>query len=170
MMETVETIFTRRSIRKYTNEKIADELITLLLKAAMFAPSARNYQPWHFVIITKRDHLDQLAEIHPYGNMLKQAPLAILIAGDKNIEPAEAYINQACAVATQNILLAAHAKGLGAVWLGVYPREERMKGMSDYLQLPENIIPISLVSMGYPEEKKSQPERFKPERIHYEQW
>jgi nitroreductase len=136
----------------------------------MYAPSARDCQPWHFVVITEREILDRLAEIHPYGKMLKQATLAILIAGDKNLEAAEGYINQGCAVATQNILLSAHAKGLGAVWLGVYPRQDRMTGMINFFELPENIIPISLISIGYPNEIRPQPERFKPERIHYEQW
>ena len=169
-METIEAILTRRSIRRYTNEKIPEDLINLLLKAAMYAPSARDYQPWHFIVITKREGLDRLAEIHPYGKMLKQAALAILIAGDKNIEPAEGYINQACAVATQNILLTAHANGLGAVWLGVYPREERITAIRNHFELPENIIPISLVSIGYPDETRPQPERFKTGRIHYNCW
>ena len=169
-MKTIEAILTRRSIRKYTDKPISEDLINLLLKAAMYAPSARDCQPWHFVVISDRGRLDKLAEIHQYGKMLKQASLAILIAGDKNLEPMEGYINQGCAVATQNILLAAHANGLGAVWLGVYPRQERMTGIANFLELPANIIPISLVSIGYPNEVRPQPERFKPERIHYEKW
>ena len=169
-METIEAILTRRSIRKYTDKAIPEDLVNLLLKAAMYAPSARDCQPWHFIVIQDRAKLDRLAEIHQYGKMLKQATLAILITGDKNLEPAEGYINQGCAVATQNILLTAHAKGLGAVWLGIYPREERMTAMIDYFKLPENIIPISLVSIGYPDDIRPQPERFKPERIHYDQW
>lgn len=169
-METIEAILTRRSIRKYTDKKISEELIDILLHAAMHAPSARNCQPWHFVVVTKRDVLDELAVVHPYGKMLKHARLAILVCGDRLIEESDNYINQNCSAATQNILLAAHANGLGAVWLGVYPREQRMKGISKLINLPEHILPISLISIGYPAEKISKPERFKPEKIHYNNW
>ncbi len=169
-MDAIEAILTRRSIRKYTDKKISKELIDVLLHAAMHAPSARNCQPWHFVVVTERNVLDELAVVHPYGKMLKQARLAILVCGDRFIEESDNYINQNCSAATQNILLAAHANGLGAVWLGVYPRKQRMKGISKLLILPEHILPISLISIGYPAEMISKPERFKHERIHYNNW
>ena len=169
-METIEAILTRRSIRKYKDQPISDETISLLLKSAMYAPTARNQQPWHFIIIKDKQRLNALAEIHPYGKMLKQAGAAILIAGDITLEITEAYICQDCAAASQNLLLAASDQGLGTVWLGVYPREERMKEISKFLQLPENIIPVSLISVGVPDETKSQPERFLKDRLHFEQW
>lgn len=169
-METMEAIITRRSIRKYEKKAIEKEKVEQLLKAAMYAPSARNYQPWHYIVIDNREMLDKLAEVHPYGEMLKEAPLGILICGDINLEPTKEYIAVDCSAATQNLLLAAHDLDLGAVWLGVYPREERSKAISELLNLPENIIPVSLISVGYPAEKKAVPKRFRIERIHYNGW
>ena len=169
-METYDTILTRRSIRKYTGEKIPDEIIEKLLKAAMYAPSARDCRPWHFIVITEREILSKIPGVHPYSDMLNEAPLAILVCGDKNLEKSEGYIAIDCAAATENILLAAHDIGLGAVWLGVYPREERMKGLSDLLNLPENIIPVSLISIGYPAEEKIPENRFHKDRVHNNKW
>jgi len=102
--------------------------------------------------------------------MLKQASVAILVCLDKNLELADGYGIQDCSTATQNILLAAHAKGLGAVWLGIYPREHRVENMRKLLNLPDNITPLSLVSIGYPAEEKPPEDRFDSSRIHYERW
>lgn len=166
-MNIIETITTRRSIRKFKELPIADETIEQLLKAAMYAPSARNSQAWNFVLINKRGILDELSEIHPYGKMLKQSPLAILVCGDKNIEENDAYLSINCSAATQNILLAAHSLGLGSVWLGIYPREERMNPIKNFLKLPEKCLPVSLIAIGWPDEKIPLPERFFKEKIHY---
>lgn len=169
-METLEAIESRRSIRRYTDKKVDEEKVQTMLRAAMYAPSARNYQPWHFVVVNDRKMLDEIAEVHPYGEMLHDAALGILICGDINLEPTTEYIGIDCAAATQNLLLAAHDLGLGAVWLGVYPRKERSTAIASLLKLPQNIIPISLVSVGYPAEQKPKPNRFHPERIHYNGW
>lgn len=169
-METIEAIFTRRSIRRFKQQTIDKETIELIIKAAMFAPSARNTQPWHFIISTERKTLDAISGAHPYAAMMKEAALAILVCGDKKLEPNEGYLNTNCSAATQNILLAVHSLGLGGVWLGVYPREERIKAMIKIFDLPEGILPISLIAIGYPNEKVKQPERFLTERIHYEKW
>ncbi len=169
-METLEAIFTRRSIRNFKNKEISEEQITKLLQAAMYAPSARNTQPWHFIVVTDRKKLDEIPKLHPYADMCYETTLAIMICGDLSIEKLEGYIALNCAAATQNLLLAAHALGLGAVWLGVYPRKERMEKLSKFFGLPNNILPISLVAIGYPDEINPQPERFKPERIHYNSW
>ena len=169
-MNTNEAIFSRRSIRKYLNRQIPNELVKLLIEAGMYAPSARNYQPWHFIVVQSRKTLDELSVVHPYGKMLKQATLAILVCGDKNIDPMDSYLIQNCSAATQNILLAAHANGLGAVWLGVHPREQRMNGIIDLFNLPKHILPISLLSIGYPAETVVKPERFNQEKAHYEKW
>ncbi|OGU55279.1 MAG: NADH dehydrogenase, partial [Ignavibacteria bacterium RBG_13_36_8] len=150
--------------------RISDDLVTQLLEAAMYAPSARNEQPWHFIVIDDRKILGQIPSIHPYAEMLREAPLAILVCGDKKIEKSVEYIAIDCAAATQNILLASHELGLGSCWLGVYPRESRMKGLSELFTLPQNIIPISLVAVGYPAEKKETPERFIRERVHLNGW
>ena len=168
--KALDFIFTRRSIRKYTSESIDEKTIKLLLKAGSYAPSANNYQPWHFIVITDREKLDKLSMVHPYAKMLQQAPLAILICGDNNIQSILGYQAVDCSAATQNILLAAHALGLGGVWLGVYPREQRMKDIKEFLHLPENINPISLISIGHPAEEIKHPERFKEEKIHRNEW
>jgi nitroreductase len=169
-METFNAIFNRRSIRKYLDKAVEEEKIQKMLKAAMYAPSARDTQPWQFIAITEREMLNKIRQIHPYANMLAEAPLAILICGDKTFEPNEGYLNTNCSAATQNLLLATYDLGLGSVWLGVFPRKERMQSIADLFKLPENIIPISLVAIGYPDEKKSMPERFLSERIHYNKW
>ena len=169
-METLKAILTRRSIRKFTGKNIPEEIITKLLESAMYAPSARNTQPWHFIVINQRVILDKLPHVHPYAEMCYEASLAILVCGDINIENLEGYIAVNCAAATQNILLAAHDLGLGSVWLGVYPRKERMEPLSKLFNLPQNIIPVSLVALGYPNEQINMPGRFKLERIHFNKW
>lgn len=169
-METLNAIISRRSIRKYKSQAVESEKIEQLLKAAMYAPSARNTQSWQFIVISERAMLDEIRKVHPYAGMLKEATLAILICGDKTLETNEGYLNTNCSASTQNILLAAHDLGLGSVWLGVYPREERMNALSSLFKLPEHIIPISLVAIGYPAETKEIPDRFLPERIHYNKW
>ena len=169
-MDAIECILTRRSIRSYSAEPIPDEIIHQLLLAAMHAPSARNTQPWHFVVIRRRAALDQLAEMHPYGKMLQEAGAAIAVCADDKHQPLAGYQALDCAAATQNILLAAHALGLGSVWLGIYPREERIKALAAFLSLPADIHPISLVSIGYPAVEAQQVDRFDPSRIHNETW
>jgi len=166
-MDFFKTIITRRSIRKFTTEPIKTEIIEKLLEAAMYAPSARNTQAWVFDIINERSLLDELSVVHPYAKMLKQAPLAILVCGDKKLEENEAYLSINCAAATQNILLAAHSFGLGSVWLGVYPREERIKDISTLMKLPADIFPVSLVAIGMPDEISPHPQRFYKEKIIY---
>ena len=166
-MDAIKTILERRSIRKYTDKPIAEEIVKELLNAGMHAPSARNIQPWHFVVVNERHILDELAVVHPYAKMLKQATLAILVCGDKKLQEMDGYIIQDCSAVTQNILLAVHAHGLGAVWLGMYPREQRMQGVAELLNLPDHILPVSLISIGYPDEQKEAPERYNTDRIHF---
>ena len=169
-MEILEGIITRRSIRKYTSQKINNDQVQMLIKTGMYAPSARNQQPWHFIVIDNRDLMNKITEVHPYAKMLTEAQLAILVCGDETLELSAGYWVVDCSAATQNILLAAHGMGLGAVWLGLHPREERKQAIRDLFKLPNNIQPLSLISIGYPDEVKEIPERFKPERIHYNSW
>ena len=169
-MDTIEAILTRRSIRRYTTKPISDELIIKLLEAAMAAPSAANEQPWHFVVITDRKVLCQVPTFHPHSHMLKEASLGILVAFDLELESMKGRGVLDCSAATQNMLLAAHALGLGAVWVSVYPIEERMMGIRKLLNMPQHVVPVSLVSVGYPNEKPGKEERYKPERIHYDHW
>jgi nitroreductase len=169
-METLEVIRTRRSIRKFTSKTIEDETVNKLLEAAMYAPSARDTQSWHFIVINKKEFLHHIPKVHPHANMVYEAPLAILVCGDLSIEHITEYNAINCAAATENLLLAAHDLGLGGVWLGVYPRLERMEPLVKLFELPENIIPITLVALGYPNETYSTPQRFKKSRIHFNKW
>jgi nitroreductase len=136
----------------------------------MSAPSAGNEQPWYFVVIDDRDTLDEIPKFHPYSAMLQSATVAILICGDERLEVHRGFWVQDCSAATQNILLAAQAKGLGAVWLGVYPVEERVVGLRNLLGIPEDVIPFSLVSVGYPAERKPPADRYDKSRIHHNRW
>ena len=163
----MENILGRRSIRKYVNKPVPEEVVRQLLDAGMHAPTARNIQPWHFVVVDERDMLDNLSIAHPYAKMLQEATLAILVCGDRNLQEMDGYIIQDCSAATQNIMLAAHALGLGSVWLGMYPREERMKKVGELLNIPSNILPVALISIGYPDESKPLPDRYKSDRIHF---
>lgn len=169
-MEALEAILTRRSIRKYTDEQVADEMITKLLEAGMAAPSAGNQQAWHFVVIKNRQILNEIPNVHPYSQMLKQASVAILVCGNVEDERHKGYWVQDCSAATQNILLAAHGLGLGAVWLGVYPRKDRVDGISDLLNMPKHIVPLSLISIGYPAEEKPKSNRYDENKITHDVW
>jgi nitroreductase len=169
-MDAYEAITTRRSIRAYTAQPVSEELIRELLAAAMSAPSASNRQPWHFLVITERHQLDAMTAILPYGQMLRQAPLAIVVCGDRERQPMDGYWVQDCSAATENILLAAHAKGLGAVWLGVYPRQERIEPLRRLLGLPDQVPPLAVLSIGYPAEQKEPAGRYDESRIHRDRW
>ncbi|MEW6109356.1 MAG: nitroreductase family protein [Nitrospirota bacterium] len=167
----MEAIFSRRSIRKYTSALISKETVNEILEAAMSAPSAGNEQPWHFVIINERNILDEIPSFHPHSLMIKEVSTAILVCGDLQMEKHKGYWVQDCSAATENLLLAAHAKGLGAVWLGVYPRDERVAGLRKLLSIPRYIIPFSLIPLGYPAETKPpRPDRYNESRIHYNRW
>ena len=169
-MEAMEAILSRRSIRRYTDKKVSDEVVKELLEAGMSAPSAGNEQPWHFVAITDHKILDEIPKIHPYSGMLKEAPLAILICGGESLQKYKGYWVQDCSAATENILIAANAIGLGGVWLGVYPIEERVDGIRKLLGMPEKVIPFALLSIGYPAEQKPPADRYNESRVHYEKW
>ena len=169
-MEALEAILTRRSIRTYKDEPVSDETIGTLLQAAMASPSAGNQQPWAFVVIRDRAVLDTIPAVHPYAPMAAGAPLAIVVCGDPSREKYKDFWVQDCAASTQNLLLAAHASGLGAVWCGVHPAEERVTAMRELLGLPAHVIPLSLVVLGIPEEAKGPADRFDASRVHYDRW
>lgn len=169
-MDAMEAILSRRSIRKYTDQSVSDEIVTELLEAAMSAPSAGNEQPWHFVVIKDREKLNAIPNFHPHSRMLEHAPVAILVCGDEQLQKYEGYWVQDCSAATQNLLVAVQAKGLGAVWLGIYPIAERVAGLQKLLGIPESVTPFALISIGYPVEEKPPAERYNAARIHHNQW
>jgi nitroreductase len=169
-MDTLNAIHTRRSIRKYLDQSVPEELIQKLLAAAMQAPSARNQQPWQFVVIDDRAVLAKIPVFMPNAAMAGKAPLAILVCGDLSLEKSEGYWVVDCAAAVENMLLAAHASGLGAVWCGVYPRVPRMEGLKQLMGLPENVIAHSLVVLGYPGETIQPENRYRLQRVRRNHW
>ena len=166
----LDNIATRTSVRDYEARPVEKEKIEKMLRAAMAAPTAMNKQPWHFVVVDQRNVLDALAGTNPYAKMLKKAPLAIVVCGntDKMIEGGgrDFWIQDASA-ATENLLLAAHAMGLGAVWTGAYPSEERCISISKVLSLSDNLIPLNMIVVGYPAEQPQPKQKFKEENISY---
>ncbi len=165
-----DEILTRRSIRKYTDQALPDDAIEQILRAAMAAPSAGNEQPWHFVVITDKELLEKIPEVHEYSAMVPSAQAAILVCGEPALARHEEMWVQDCAAATENILLAINSLSLGGVWLGVYPREHRMRGLAELVDLPEGIVPFSLVPVGYPAETKPPGNRHQEERVHRNHW
>ena len=171
-MDTLEAIHTRRSIRKYTDQPIAPQVLEQILAAGMMAPSAKNEQAWQFVVVQNRATLAALSKVSPYAGMAERAAAVIVVCGDTQREAVAnlGYWIIDCSAAAENILLAAHALGLGAVWAAIHPRAERIAAFREVLPLPEHIIPLCLVSLGYPAETKGPVNRFDPARIHFEQW
>ena len=169
----LETIMTRTSIRQYTDQPVEKEKIEAMLRAGMAAPTAVNAQPWHFVVVSDKAKLGELAAANPRAGMLKSAPLAIVVCGDmtKAMEgKGRQFWIQDCSAATENILLAAHAQGLGAVWTALYPMEERMQPVSEALKLPDTLIPLCTVVIGYPAEQPEPKDKWKPENISYNEY
>lgn len=169
-MEIFEAIFNRRSVRKYTPQKIEDRDIEKIIEAGMFAPSAVNKQPWHFLVFREHTTIEAINEVHPNSKMLRNASAGILICFDKTLQHDEGFGPVDCSAATQNMLLAAHGFGFGACWIGIYPREKRIETLHNLFNLPEHVIPFAVISVGYPNEVIERPERFKADRIHYEKW
>ncbi|MEX0986915.1 MAG: nitroreductase family protein [Bacteroidales bacterium] len=163
-------IISRRSIRKYSDRVIPDEDIRKILRSAMYAPSAVNCQPWHFIVVTDKERFETIMDFHPNASFLKGASHAILVCGDEEMQHDQGYYIADCAASTQNLLLAAHAMGIGSCWIGVYPRVKRVEMFRELFGLPEHIQPFALVSLGYPTGTKETPERFSQEKIHYNSW
>lgn len=166
----MDSILKRRSIRKYKDIKVSNEIVEDLLKAAMAAPSAGNEQPWEFVVLRDKEIMKNITEIHPYSKMLLNSDVAIVVCGDEKKEVFKGYWVQDCSAATENILLAAQDMGLGAVWLGVYPIADRVEKIQEILGLPSSVVPLSIVPVGYPDEEKTPGDRFDKTRIHYNGW
>jgi len=166
--ELIQTILARRSIRRYTDEPVSEVDIKTLLEAAMAAPSASNRKPWRFVVVTERETLDALADVHPHGKMLFEAVLCIAVCGD--LATFERFWVQDCSAATENLLLAVTALGLGAVWLGVYPKEDRVAAVRQVLGIPETVTPLNLISIGHPAEEKEPRTQYDEACVHRERW
>lgn len=170
---TIEVIHQRKSVRHFTDRQVTKEQLTILLKAAMAAPTAVNKQPWSFVVVTEKETLQKLAEILPYAKMTAQASAAIVVNGDMNKALdgvwKEFWI-QDCSAATQNILLAAESMGLGAVWTGVYPTDKLVNSVRKSLNIPDSQVPLCVIPIGYPTGEDKPKNKWKPENIHWQKY
>lgn len=170
---TIHDILTRTSVRSYTDRPVEEATLDTLLRCAMSAPTAVNKQPWRFVVINERAMLDTISVRFNSMGMAAEAPVAVVLCGDMESaldgEGREYWVQDVSASA-ENLLLAAHALGLGAVWCGIYPISERVKEFSEMLELPENIIPMACVCIGYPSGDPTPKDKWKPENIHYNTW
>jgi nitroreductase len=165
-LDTLEAIRTRRSVRRYKPDPVPEEPLRELLAAAMLAPSAANQQAWHFVVVDQRELLDRIPSFHPYCGFIREAPLAVVVCGDRHRERLGGdFWVQDCSAATENMLLAAHALGLGGCWLAVYPIEERIQGLRKLLALPDSLVPLNVISLGYPAEPCRAADRYDPARV-----
>jgi len=172
MNKRLDFIFKRRSIRKFLKKNVSDKAVEDILEAAMAAPSACETDPWDFIVARDQTTRDAMAAALPYGKMLASAPVGLLVCGD--IERAHSgelsYMIQDCSAAIENLILAATKLGLGACWLGVHPRPDRIASMRKLFKLPENVIPLAAIALGHPDERKLPRTRFNAARVHNGKW
>lgn len=162
-------IIRRVSVRRYSDKPVSSEQVSAILHAAMSAPTGVNKQPWEFVVIDAPELLKQLADALRYAKMTAQAPVAIIVCGNKNrfLEGVDAVLwEQDLSAASENILLAAHAIGLGGVWTCIYPHEERMAPVKSILHLPDNMVPFNLIPIEHPLTDHAPMDKWHPERVH----
>lgn len=170
MQNTIDTIYDRRSVRKYIDKDVNPDLVDEILRAAMFAPSGCNKQPWHFVVFNDKELIKEIKAMHPYASALASAPVCIMVCGDTEKEMATGFYQVDCSAAIENMLLAAKAIGLDTCWMGIYPWEETMAEFSNRFNLPQNIKPFALISLGYSDTKQERPKRYDSSKIHYNEW
>jgi nitroreductase len=172
MSTQLDFIFGRRSIRVYSPGEVSDAAVTRLLEAAMAAPSAMTKDPWRFVTVRDRQTLPKLAALHPGAAMLSAAAMAIVVCGDLDVafDRQLSYLLQDCSAATENLLLAANAQGLGACWVGIHPGEPLVKRVRELLSLPTSVVPMAVVSLGQPGEQPPPRTRFNADYVHRERW
>ncbi len=174
-MDALQAIFTRRSIRKYTDEPVTPQEEETLLRAAMIAPNTVNKRNWAFVVVRDPETMKKLSDaISPDGPALPKTPMAVIVCGDLSLtlRGVEEYWIQDCSLAAGNLLTAAHAMGLGAVWYGCHPQWNKVSAVSKLLELPRHIVPLCVIGVGHPAEQKpdASAERFEPHKIHHEKW
>ena len=179
----LDVIMTRTSIRSFTGETVSRDQLETILKAGMAAPTAMNGQPWRFVVVTDKDKIAQVFGQGPRSGMFTTAGAVIVVCGQTTMmrkpfgqpdapetEVENIFWYEDCSAATENILLAAHALGLGAVWTAGYPAMERIAPISEALGIPAKVVPLCVIPIGVPAENPDPKDKWKPENIHWEQW
>jgi nitroreductase len=171
--DTLRTIFSRKSVRSYTSDRISEDQLTVLAKAGMAAPTACDKRPWDFIVVTDKTYLKKLADALPFAKMAEKAAAAIVVTGDLNRQCGgknKSYWMLDCSAASENILLAAESMGLGAVWTAVYPEADRIASVRGILEIPEDVVPLNLISIGLPSGKDTPKDKFDPKLIHKNKW
>lgn len=169
-MDVMSAIMERRSVRAFTDKAVSDAQVEQILRAAMNAPSAGNAQPWEFVVIRNKETLTKVTTINEYAAFAPSASVAILACGNLGLEKFKGYWVQDVSAAIENMLLAVQGMGLGAVWTGIYPMQNRVLAFQTLLNMPDEVIPLGLIVIGHAETMPQPVDRFKPERIHHEKW
>lgn len=170
----MQNILSRKSVRAYTDQPVSRAQIDALLRAAMAAPTGRDMRPWKFIVIDDKEMLKTLAEQLPYAKMLPEAQAAVLVCGDLSVtddkgNPSGNWMFD-CSAATENLLLAAESMGLGAVWTAVYPYDERLRPVTEVMQLPDYIVPLNVIPIGYPKGNPQPKDKYDADNIHYNGW
>lgn len=170
----MQNILSRKSVRAYTDQPVSCAQIDTLLRAAMAAPTGRDMRPWKFIVIDDKEMLKTLAEQLPYAKMLPEAQAAVLVCGDLSVtddkgNPSGNWMFD-CSAATENLLLAAESMGLGAVWTAVYPYDERLRPVTEVMQLPDYIVPLNVIPIGYPKGNPQPKNKYDADNIHYNGW
>ena len=167
----LHNILQRKSVRAYTDRAVSHEQLDTLIRAAMAAPTGRDMRPWHFIVLEGRHQLSPLAEQLPYAKMLAEAQAAVVVCGDMSVTDKEGNPSRNwtfdCSAATENLLLQAEAMGLGAVWTGVYPYDERLEAVKQALHLPDHIIPLNVIPIGYPKGDPQPKDKYDPAKVEY---
>lgn len=167
----LHNILQRKSVRAYTDRAVSHEQLDTLIRAAMAAPTGRDMRPWHFIVLEGRHQLSPLAEQLPYTKMLAEAQAAVVVCGDMSVTDKEGNPSRNwtfdCSAATENLLLQAEAMGLGAVWTGVYPYDERIEAVKQALHLPDHLIPLNVIPIGYPKGDPQPKDKYDPAKVEY---
>ena len=166
----MDAVATRLHVRKYTSQADDKQSVRALLEAAMAAHSEGDQRPWHFVVVEDLATRERIAETHPAAHIVVQAPVVICVCGDQALQKHPGFWVQDCAAATENILIKAQNMRLGAMWFGVYPMEGRVQTVRKILDLPPNVIPFSLTTVGYPAEHNGLKCQYNESRVHFDRW
>jgi len=164
----IENMLNRKSVRKYSDKEVEQEKIDLILKSAMSAPSAMNKQPWEILVVTDKKKLEQISKDIPNASYSKSSQLVIIVCGDKKIN--EKFWIQDCCAVTENILLSVESLELGAVWCAVYPFEDKVEKIQKLFNMPENVIPLNVIPIGYPANKENSKQKYDSNKIHINNW